>query len=444
MAKKRFFGDDLLLFSESAKRIYDSVKNLPIIDYHCHLDQRMIKNDAGFADIGELWLKSDHYKWRAMRLCGVDESYITGNASYREKFLKYASIMPRLAGGPLYYWTHLELSFFFGITEPLNSESAQRIYERANEVLKGMSVSDFLHLCRVEYIATTDDPCDDLADHGTYRGVTVAPTFRPDKVFDFDDGYIERLSAVSGCKIDSFSSLCRALEQRLDYFVMHGCRISDHGFANFPKRCADREEAEGLFASRKSLAGDEKGALFGALLTALAVMYAKRGIVMQLHFSVLRNVNPAMFALCGADSGFDIASDVQSIKNVVGFFSHIPDNERPKTILYTLNDNELKTLACLSGAFRDVKLGAAWWFNDTVEGIRRNLSVVAEYACIGTSYGMLTDSRSFSSYVRFDFFRRILSDYLGGLVERGEYPLSDALDIASDICYNNIKEALGL
>ncbi len=444
MENKKFFDDDLFLSSPDSFRIYDAVKNLPIIDYHCHLDQKMIKNDSELGDIGELWLKSDHYKWRAMRLCGVDEKYITGDASYFEKFLEYASIMPKLAGGPLYYWTHLELRQIFGINEPLNSESARRIYENANEVAKKLSVSDLLKLYRVEYIATTDDPCDSLEDHGIYGGVRVAPTFRPDKVFLFDREYLDKLGRAAGCEIDSFVSLCNALESRIDYFVSHGCRVSDHGFAFFPDYYPDSDEAEELFSRRGKLNAGERSALFGALLTRLCRMYAKRGMIMQLHCSVMRNVNPEMFDVCGPDSGFDIIGPVQSVSSVVSFFSQIPDRERPETIIYTLNDSDLRMLSCLSGAFRHVKIGAAWWFNDTVEGIRKNLSVISEYSCLGTNYGMLTDSRSFSSYARFDFFRRLLSDYLGGLVDRGEYDAASAEKTAIDICYGNIKEALGL
>ena len=442
---KKFFSDDLLLYSESAKEIYCEVKNLPIIDYHCHLDQNKIKADVKFSDIGELWLSGDHYKWRAMRLCGVEEEYITGKASYHDKFVKYAEIVPQFAGNPLYYWTHLELQQVFGIREPLCGESAERIYKQANKKLKDISVSTLLQQYKVEYVATTDDPCDDLAAHGKYGNTVVAPTFRPDKLLSLDGAYLKRLGDVVGYEIKTLADLLKAAEERLKYFVAHGCKISDHGFLRFPKTMYVRAgDAEAIFKNRYEYDKDYHEALFGYLLVELAKLYKKYGVIMQMHFAVTRNVNEGMFKQCGADAGFDVIADGSRIEDVIEFFKQLSDEERPETILYTLNDAELPSLACLTGAFRHVKMGAAWWFNDTVQGIRKNLSVIAEYSALGTNYGMLTDSRSFSSYARFDFFRRILSEYLGNLVERGEYDLAAAKEIAKNICYYNIKGALGL
>ncbi len=438
---KEFFSD-LFLGSGAARRIYAAVKDLPIIDYHCHLDIRKIRDDASFKDIGELWLAEDHYKWRAMRLCGADESFITGGRSFREKFMKYAEILPKLAGNPLYYWTHMELDQIFGIREPLNAKSAARIYDRANEVLKDLRVSDLFRKFGVRYVATTDDPCDSLEFHGDYGETLVRPTFRPDKLFSFDGAYLAKLEACAGQKIGTLSDLLEVLERRVRYFAEHGCRISDHGFQDFPAQYAGKEQAEKLFAKRDSLREEEKSALFGFVLTELAKLYKKYGMAMQMHFSVVRNVNPAMYAACGADAGFDVIASAQKPENVIAFFSRIPDADRPETIVYTLNDSDLPALACVTGAFRNVKAGAAWWFNDTVQGIRRNLSVIAEYSALGTNYGMLTDSRSFSSYVRFDFFRRILADYLGGLVEKGEYDAESAEETARNISYYNAKELL--
>lgn len=441
---KKFYGEELLLNSGSAKEIYGEVKDLPVIDYHCHLDQNKIKADAKFSDIGQLWLSGDHYKWRAMRLCGVDEEYITGGASYHDKFLKYAEIVPQLAGNPLYYWTHLELRQVFGICEPLNRESAERIYKQANEKLKDISVGTLLKQYKVEYVATTDDPCDDLAAHGRYGTTVVAPTFRPDKLLSLDGAYLRRLGEVAGYEITTLSALLRATEERLQYFVAHGCRISDHGFLKFPSRYPSRAEAERLFLRRGELSAAEREGLFGYLLVELAKLYKKYGIVMQLHFAVTRNVNAEMFKQCGADAGFDVIADGSRIEDVIGYFKQLTDDERPETILYTLNDSDLPALAALTGAFRHVKIGAAWWFNDTVQGIRKNLSTIAEYSVLGTNYGMLTDSRSFSSYARFDFFRRILSDYLGNLVEKGEYDKAAAKELVRNVCYFNIKKALGI
>ena len=433
------FFQSLFLSSDSAKAIYEQVKDLPIIDYHCHLDQNKIRSDAHFSDIGELWLAGDHYKWRAMRLCGVDEKFITGNASWHEKFLAYAKIVPQLAGNPLYYWTHMELSQVFGIGEPLNEESAERIYAQANEKLKAISVRTLLKQYKVEFVATTDDPADDLAAHGMYDETIVAPTFRPDKLLSLDREYLDRLGKVVGYPLKTLADILRAAEERLQYFVAHGCRISDHGFLKFPARYVSREEAERLFSEGKG--GEE---VFGYLLTSLARLYKKYNVIMQMHFSVTRNVNPEMYKVCGVDAGFDVIASASPIENVIAFFQQLSDEERPETVLYTLNDSELPALAAITGAFRHVKLGAAWWFNDTVQGIRRNLSTIAEYSALGTNFGMLTDSRSFSSYARFDFFRRILSEYLGTLAERGEYDMQAAKTIAKNICYYNIKEALGL
>ena len=434
-----FFDDTLLIYNDAGKALYNKVKTLPIIDYHCHLDQNKIANNDGFSDIGELWLAGDHYKWRAMRMNGVDEHYITGNASYHEKFLKYAEIVPNLIGNPLYYWTHLELKQVFDIDIPLNKDSAESIYALANEKLKDITVQGLLNSFKVQFIATTDDPVDDLLNHKKYGDINVTPTFRPDKLFDFQKDYIEKLGQVSGVKIKTLDDLLNALSNRLDFFVKKGCRMADHGLDTFPKSYADKEQATKLFSRYDMLSLDESECLKGFLLVWLSKEYKKRNMTVQLHIAVTRNVNPATFKLCGADSGFDVISEAPSVKNVLGFFQQIPDDERPNTILYTLNDANLSSLAVLSGAFRNVKMGAAWWFNDTVEGIRRNLKIICEYASLGNNLGMLTDSRSFSSYVRFDFFRRILCDFVGNLVEKGEYDLQSAEILVENICYYNAK-----
>ncbi len=442
---KTFFGDSVLLHSPAAEIIYGAVKDLPIIDYHCHLDQTKIRDNATFSDIGELWLSGDHYKWRAMRLAGVDEHYITGEASYHDKFVKYASVMPLLAGNALYYWAHMELSQIFDIHEPLNQETAEDIYRRANEKLKTISVVSLLSQYKVQYVATTDSPCDDLSAHGTYGDTVVAPTYRPDKLLAFDAAETERLETICGYAVDTLDKFLEALESRLAYFVSCGCKIADHGFLKFPcTPYVDKAQAEELYLRRHSLTGDGQEMLFGYLLVAMAKMYHKYGILMQLHFAVTRNINPTMLEQCGVDSGFDVMSGTPKNEDVIRFFARLSDKERPETVLYTLNDNALSSLACLTGAFRHVQMGPAWWMNDTVLGIRKNLEVIGEYSILGTNFGMLTDSRSFASYARFDFFRRLLSDHLGNLVEHGEYAMQDALTTAKNICYYNIKGALGL
>ena len=434
-----FFDENLLLYNETGKLLYEKVKNFPIIDYHCHLDQHKIAINDTFSNIGELWLANDHYKWRAMRFNGVEEYYITGNASFHDKFLKYAEILPNLIGNPLYYWTHLELKQIFGIPLPLNKDTAKQIYAMANEKLKDMSAQSILKAFNVTFIATTDDPVDDLLEHKKYGSIHVTPTFRPDKLFSFEQSYIENLGQVADITIKSLDDLLKALSKRLDYFVSKGCRMADHGMDTFPTSYANKELAQQLFAKRMHLSEEEKESLKGYLLVWLSKEYAKRNISVQLHVAVTRNVNPTMFKLCGADSGFDVISETPSVHNVLAFFQQIKEEERPNTILYTLNDANLASIACITGAFRNVRMGAAWWFNDTVEGIRRNLKIISEYSSLGNHFGMLTDSRSFSSYCRFDFFRRILCDYVGNLVEKGEYDSNSALQLVENICYYNAK-----
>ena len=436
----RFFDDDVLLYSDEAKCLYRQAFDLPIIDYHCHLDPRAIAENDKIADIGELWLSADHYKWRAMRLCGVDEYYITGGATYKEKFLKYAEIMPSLAGNPLYYFTHFELKQIFNITKPLDGDSAKEIYDKANEVLKGLRVSDLLEKYKVELIATTDDPADSLQYHGIVGKTAVVPTFRPDKYYCPTDENLSRLGSAAKCEIKTLDGLLSALVSRLDYFVSKGCFMSDHGFEKFPREIISKEEADKLFDKRKELDENGKNALFGYILRYLLKEYKKRGMTAQLHFSVRRNVNSAMFEKTGVDSGFDVAGEPESPAVTERFLNSIADNERPDIILYALNDTPLKPIASITGAFRGVRMGAAWWFNDTVSGIRRNLDAIAEYSALGTSPGMLTDSRSFAGYSRFDFFRRILCDYVGNLVYRGEYSQKSAEKLVYDICYGNAEK----
>ena len=398
---KEFFGEDYLLQSESAKKIYSAIKDLPIIDYHCHLDEKAIKADKTFSDIGELWISGDHYKWRAMRLCGVSEDYITGYRSFIDKFKKFAEILPSLCGNPVYAWAHMELKQIFGINKPLNSDTADEIWNEANEKLKNLSVRKLLKKFNVEYIATTDDPYSALENHGDIDGVKVRPTFRADA--RFNEGVSKQ-----------------ELEKRLDYFVSKGCKIADYGFD---------------FVNEN----DEN-------LLWLIENCFKRKMILQLHFGTFRNVNAVMLKTCGKDSGFDImrgAIDVDALVKVLD-----KENTKlgglPTIVVYPLNDYDLRAVATLTGAFPTVKVGAAWWFNDTLGGIKRQLETVAEYSVLGTQFGMLTDSRSFSSYVRFDYYRRILSSFIGEKVDSGEYDEQSAQTLAKNIAYYNIKDALNV
>lgn len=396
---KSFFEDSLFLENKTSKDIYKEIKDLPIIDYHCHLDERAIYEDKKFSNIGELWLSGDHYKWRAMRLCGIDEEYITGNKSYKEKFLKYAEIMPKLIGNPLYYWTHMELKRIFDINLPLNSHNAENIWDLANKKLEKISTQKLLKDFDVEFIATTDDPLKELNYHGNICGIEVRPTFRPDNCFRNN--------------VDK-----KTLEERLEYFISKGCKIADHGFDFVNENSED-------------------------LMWLIEQCY-KHNILLQLHIGTFRNINERTFNCIGVDSGFDVfrgsvdtdalASLLNKMNNKLGGL--------PKIILYSLNDNFTKSLATISGAFPNVIIGAAWWFNDTVEGIKRQMKTVSEYSVFGTQLGMLTDSRSFSSYVRFDFYRRLLSNFIGDKVEKGEYDINSAISLAKDVAYNNIKELI--
>ena len=442
---KEFFGPDVLLRTETAKMLYAEVKDLPIIDYHCHLNEKEIRDDRGFSDIGELWLGGDHYKWRAMRICGVDEYFVTGGASFADKYAKYADIFPRLAGNPLYYWTQMELGLIFGIHDPLGSDTAAAIRERANAKLADIKVSDLLHQFKVEYIATTDDPVSDLSAHGTYGNTKVSPTFRPDRMLGLDEGALSELASVSGIATDTLEGLKAALTSRLDYFVSHGCRITDHGMDRLPAADCGEAAAAELYARRGELTEEDKWILTSHLLHFVAGLYAERSMVMQLHFATYRNVNTARFSEVGRDAGFDIMRGNVDTDRLVVFLDTLSKaGKLPKTVLYTLNPACVPSLCTLSGAFPNVRVGAAWWFNDTVEGIRRQIKLTAEYATLGTSLGMLTDSRSFASYARFDFFRRILADVVGEWVEQGEYAPAHAKQLMYDVCYGNVKEFLGI
>ncbi len=442
---KEFFGDKLLLGSPAAEELYAEVKDLPIIDYHCHLNEHELRENHRFANLGELWLAADHYKWRAMRLCGVDEKYITGDADYYEKFLKYAEIFPLLCGGPLYYWTQLELKMLFGITDPLCSANADKIWSTANEALKTLDASAILRKFKVEYVATTDDPASLLDAHGMCGDTRVSPTYRPDFVLNMDEAALGRLEAAVGYALTDLAVVKRALEERLRYFIARGCCIADHGMDYLPVEDCDPATAEALFARRADLTFDERQQLFSHLLYFMAGLYAENGMVMQLHFATFRNVNTSMFGTVGRDAGFDIMRGQVDTDRLIPFFDTLVGRGAlPKTVLYSLNPACVPALATLSGAFPNVRIGAAWWFSDTVGGIRRQLETVAEYAVLGTNLGMLTDSRSLASYVRFDFFRRILADFVGGYVERGEYDLASAKQLMVAVCYGNVKAFLNL
>lgn len=445
MEKRKFFDDNVLLHSDVAIKLYKNVQALPIVDYHSHLSEREIAEDKKFSTITEFWLGGDHYKWRAMRACGVEEQYITGSASDYEKFLAYASVMPKLFGNPLYYWTHMELDRIFGICEPLNSATAPAIYERANVALRDLSVRTLLKKFRVEYIATTDDPVSPLEHHGTYEGVRVCPTFRADRALKLEEDYLAALERAWGRQIRCLADFERALESRLEYFISKGCTIADVSVEAVPDRFVSEGEAQALFVRRGELTPAEKHRFYSYGMRFLAGLYKKYNITWQLHIGALRNINTPAFRELGADAGYDVIRGYIDTDAVAAFLGALHEEGKlPKIILYSLNPNALPALCTVAGSFGNVRMGAAWWFNDTLKGIRHHLETVEEYSVLGTFLGMLTDSRSFSSYCRFDFFRRILCDMVAEKVIAGEYGEASAGQILHDICYMNAKAFLNL
>ncbi len=445
-----------LLQNKTARLLYESVKNLPIIDYHCHLSPQEIYEDRVFDNIGQMWLAGDHYKWRLMRSVGIDEHYITGSASWHDKFISYAKAIEFAAGNPLYHWSHMELSMYFGIDDYLTEQSAEDIWQRANAYIKQNSLSPrkLIAQARVEALCTTDDIIDNLEWHKKLKDgydVRVLPSFRTDNLLlMLRDGYLDwlkKLSATSDTQITDLKSLKSAVKTRLEFFVSYGCRFSDIGMPYFPSCIYSDSEADSVFS--KILKGESVNecdylGLVGNMYLYLGTLYKRYGLVMQLHLSVMRNVNTVLFKQCGADCGVDTVGDcidgpalakmLDAINNASGL---------PKTIIYTLNPQAASQIASIAHAFADVHCGAAWWFCDHKRGIREQMEIIAENCSLGEFYGMLTDSRSFLSYARHDYFRRILCTMIGEWVELGEYSEQSAIQLVSKISYQNIKKEVG-
>lgn len=455
---KKFYNDTVFLENESAELIYEKVKDLPIIDYHCHLQPKEIYEDKVFDNIGEIWLGGDHYKWRLMRGVGIDEKYITGDASWKEKFMKYAEAVELALGNPLYHWSHMELKQFFGINEPLTKENAEEIWKKANAVIKetAMSPRKLIANSNVEYIATTDDIIDNLEYHKLIAEdenikAKVCPSFRTDNLFLYTaegySDYISKLSTCSGVEINDLASLKSALTKRVEFFVSMGCKMTDVGIERFPKYIGTEEEADSAF--RKILDGEiltemEYDAFISVMYVFLAGLYRENGLIMQLHLAVKRNASTKLFEKLGRDVGGDCVGNPIKVSAITALLDEMEQEDKlPDTIVYTLNPTIYYEIATGIRSFRNVSLGAAWWFCDNLSGIKKQIEVYSETSAIGTFYGMLTDSRSFLSYARHDYFRRILSSALGKAVENGEFaPLSSAAKIAENICYNNIKNKL--
>ena len=458
---KTFLDNDFLLKTDTAKNLYHGyAKKLPIIDYHCHVNPKEIFENKRFENIFEVWLSADHYKWRIMRSNGVDERYITGDADPSEKFQKFAEALPKAIGNPMYHWCHLELKNYFGFEGTLNGDTAEEVWNLANDKLQNteLCVRDIIKISNVAFIGTTDDPIDTLewhkkiAEDDTFKTV-VAPTFRPDKALNIEKSgwlqYIEELSRVAEVKIDSIESLKTALRKRIDYFDSCGCKASDHGldymvYSKLPINQLEEIMKDAL--SGKPINQIDADAFKTELLVFCATEYAKKGWVMQLHYNCLRNPNSKMFALLGADTGFDCIGPHESSSTLPKLLDELYSKSvLPKTIIYSLDASDNAFIDTLLGAFQGTEIagkiqhGSAWWFNDNKQGMREQLISLANLSLLGNFVGMLTDSRSFLSYTRHEYFRRILCDLVGEWVENGEYPNDEKTlsKIISDICFYN-------
>ncbi|QPB43578.1 glucuronate isomerase [Rodentibacter haemolyticus] len=462
---KTFMDQDFLLATDTAKKLYHQyAKDMPIFDYHCHLSPKDIAENRQFKDLTEIWLEGDHYKWRALRSAGVEEKLITGNASAEEKYQVWAETVPKCIGNPLYHWTHLELRRPFGIENKLlNPQSADEIWHKCNALLATpeFSARGILKQMNVRLVGTTDDPIDDLRYHQQIKAdsnfdVEVVPTFRPDKIFKIElDGftdYLSQLEHITGQKIENFSDLKSALVNRLDYFDQNGAKASDHGieivrFSPIP----DEQTLTHILQKRlqkKPLSETETAQFSTALLVWLGKEYHKRNWVMQYHIGAIRNNNSRMFAQLGADAGFDSIGDRPYAEKLANLLDEMDKTDQlPKTILYCLNPRDNEMLASMIGNFQGggiagkIQFGSGWWFNDQKDGMERQLQQLSQLGLLSQFVGMLTDSRSFLSFTRHEYFRRILCNLIGNWVENGEVP--NDLDLlgkmVQDICFNNAK-----
>jgi len=465
-----FLDEDFLLGTETAKKLYhDYAEDMPIFDYHCHLPVEQIADNTGFESITGIWLGGDHYKWRAMRANGISEHFITGNADDWEKFRAWASTVPRTIGNPLYHWSHLELKNHFGIVgKLLNPDTAEDIYRRCNELLKTdeFRVRAIMERMRVKAICTTDDPTDSLEHHKKIRddggfSIKVFPAFRPDKAVKLTDiklfnDWVGKLEKAADISISDFKKFLDALKKRLEFFHGMGCRISDHGLDAPVAEDYTEKEVEVIFSrvrARKATTPEEKRKFATAVLLQLGRWYAERSWAMQLHFGAMRNTNTRMFRKLGPDTGFDSIGDWPLAELLAKFLDYLDSTEElPKTIIYNLNPAANDAIATMIGNFQDgsvpgkMQFGAAWWFNDQKDGMERQLITLANQGLLSRFVGMCTDSRSFLSYPRHEYFRRILCNLIGRWVEDGEAPKDMELlgEMVQDICYNNARNYFGM
>jgi glucuronate isomerase len=455
------FTDDFLLQGESARRLYhEYASGMPIIDYHCHLPPGEIASNKKFGNLTDIWLRGDHYKWRAMRTLGVNEELITGAANDELKFNTWASLVPKTVRNPLFHWTHLELKNVFGIRKYLNASTAAEIYATANEKLKhdDLSTQSILRDFKVEYVGTTDEPWDSLEYHQALagaKGPRVSPSFRPDKVLFIDKPdffkYLQQLQDTSGIEIRDLTTLLEALQNRVNFFHANGCRVSDHGLIQMPARFQfDKQheiELSSFIANRKGSFSDPD-AFMGYMLIELCRMYHARGWVQQFHLGPIRNNNTRLNNKLGADSGFDSIGDFPQAQQLAAFFDHLDQTDQlAKTVIYNINPADNEVFASMCGNFNDgsisgkMQFGSGWWFLDQKDGMEKQLNAFSNMGLISTFIGMITDSRSFLSFPRHEYFRRILCNLLGDEIDQGLLPgdLKWIGGMVQDICYNNAK-----
>ena len=464
----RFINDNFLLDNDIAIELYNEyAKDLPIIDYHCHIDAKEIADDIHFGSITELWLKGDHYKWRLMRTCGIDEKYITGDAPAKEKFLMWAKAVESAFGNPLYHWTCLELARYFDIYEPLTSQNAEAVWNKTGEILQSgkLSARSIMTGSNVEVICTTDDPCDSLIYHEQIMssgfGIKVLPAFRPDNIVDIEkdsfNSYIGKLESVTGTKIYSLEDLKAALLTRLDHFESHGCRISDHGMEYIKYKDELNTTSDEVFVKKISspdtrLTDEELTAYKSDIMLFFAREYARRSWTMQLHFGCKRNVNSKMLKSAGINCGCDtITGQTDFVTPLTGFMDRLnSEGLLPKMIIYSLNPADNTVIDTLCGCYNDgsvpgkIQHGAAWWFNDNLAGMEDQLRSLCSQSSLPCFVGMLTDSRCFLSYTRHEYFRRIFCNYLGTAIACGRFPYDKRIlkDIIERVCYKNALEML--
>lgn len=463
-----FMNENFLLNSNLAEHLYSEyAEGLPIIDYHCHIDPEEIASDREYENITQIMLGGDHYKWRLMRTAGISEDKITGDASDKDKFTAFASILPMAIGNPIYHWTHIELKKYFGYEGLLNGDTAEDVWELCNKVIsdEGLTARKIIEMSNVEVICTTDDTIDNLTPHERCEAddnlkVKVVPAFRPDKAIKIKAGgfaeYMLKLGKAAGVQIKDMDSLYEALSARIDHFDSHGCRISDHGLDTIVYREAKASELDSILAkglAGKCLTKDDEEAYITAVMVFLGKEYARRNWIMQLHYGALRNVNTNMFRSLGPDTGHDCIGETACVNALARYLDALNSEDMlPKTIVYSLDGNDNAVLDTLIGCFQTGKAkgwlqhGAAWWFNDTLYGMRDHLQNFAAHSVLGTFVGMLTDSRCFLSFSRHDYFRRLLCNWIAELVISGQYPgdKKSLKELIENISYYNAKNYFGL